>query len=245
MKVEVYIPDTLSEITLGQYQKYLKIQSENEDENFLAIKMIEIFCGLRGDTILSMKAKSIRDITTILSNMFNEKPPLVKEFKMGGVSYGFIPKLEDMSFGEYIDLDTYIGDVPNLHRAMGVLYRPIKLKDKQKYLIEDYKGEESDKMKDMPMDLCIKFYNFFLQFRDGLVESYAELFGGGGDGLSATANFGRKWGWYQSIFGLSQGDIRRFEDITKLNIHTCLYALTFMKEKAEVESNNIKSKFNR
>ena len=143
MKVEVYIPDTLSEITLGQYQKYLKIQSENEDENFLAIKMIEIFCGLRGDTILSMKAKSIRDITTILSNMFNEKPPLVKEFKMGGVSYGFIPKLEDMSFGEYIDLDTYIGDVPNLHRAMGVLYRPIKLKDKQKYLIEDYKGEES------------------------------------------------------------------------------------------------------
>ena len=161
MKVEVYIPDTLSEITLGQYQKYLKIQSENEDENFLAIKMIEIFCGLRGDTILSMKAKSIRDITTILSNMFNEKPPLVKEFKMGGVSYGFIPKLEDMSFGEYIDLDTYIGDVPNLHRAMGVLYRPIKLKDKQKYLIEDYKGEESDKMKDMPMDAVLSSIIFF------------------------------------------------------------------------------------
>ena len=54
-----------------------------------------------------------------------------------------------------------------------------------------------------------------------------------------------KWGWYQSLFGLSQGDIRRFEDITKLNIHTCLYALSFMKEKAEVESKNIKSKFNR
>ena len=161
MKVEVYIPDTLSEITLGQYQKYLKIQSKNKDENFLAIKMIEIFCGLRGDTILSMKAKSIRDITTILSNMFNEKPPLVKEFKMGGVSYGFIPKLEDMSFGEYIDLDTYIGDMDNIHRAMGVLYRPIKLKDKQKYLIEDYKGEESEKMKNMPMDAVLSSIIFF------------------------------------------------------------------------------------
>jgi hypothetical protein len=161
MKVEVYIPDTLSEITLGQYQKYLKIQSENEDENFLAIKMIEIFCGLRGDTILSMKAKSIRDITTILSNMFNEKPQLVKEFKMGKKTYGFIPKLEDMTFGEYVDLDTYIGDIPNLHRAMAVLYRPIKLKDKQKYLIEDYKGEESDKMKDMPMDAVLSSMIFF------------------------------------------------------------------------------------
>jgi hypothetical protein len=156
MKVEVYIPDTL-----GQYQKYLKIQSENEDENFLAIKMIEIFCGLRGDTIMSMKAKSIRDITAILTNMFNEKPKLVKEFKMGKKTYGFIPKLEDMSFGEYVDLDTYIGDMPNLHRAMGVLYRPIKLKDKEKYLIEDYKGEESEKMKNMPMDAVLSSIIFF------------------------------------------------------------------------------------
>ena len=161
MKVEVYIPDTLSEITLGQYQKYLKIQSENEDENFLAIKMIEIFCGLRGDTIMAMKAKSIKDITTILSNMFTEKPQLVKEFKMNGRTYGFIPKLEDMSFGEYIDLDTYIGDMDNLHRAMAVLYRPIKQKYDEKYLIEDYQGEESDIMKSMPMDAVLSSILFF------------------------------------------------------------------------------------
>ena len=161
MKVEVYIPDTLSEITLGQYQKYLKIQSENEDENFLAVKMIEIFCGLRGDTIMAMKAKSIKDITTILSNMFTEKPHLVKEFKMNGRTYGFIPKLEDMSFGEYIDLDTYIGDSDNLHRAMAVLYRPIKQKYEDKYLIEDYTGEESDIMKSMPMDAVLSSILFF------------------------------------------------------------------------------------
>ena len=127
MKVEVYIPDTFSEITLGQYQKYLKIQSENEDENFLAIKMIEIFCGLRGDTIMAMKANSIKDVTMILTDMFNEKPQLVKEFKIGR-TYGFIPKLEDMSFGEYIDLDTYIGDMDNLHRAMNVLIQTYKTK---------------------------------------------------------------------------------------------------------------------
>jgi hypothetical protein len=161
MKVEVYIPDTLSEITLGQYQKYLKIQEENEDENFLAMKMIEIFCGLRGDTIMAMKANSIKDITTILSEMFNEKPQLVKEFKMNGKTYGFIPKLEDMSFGEYIDLDTYIGDMENIHRAMGVLYRPIKQRHKDKYIIEDYQGEESDIMKSMPMDAVLSSILFF------------------------------------------------------------------------------------
>ena len=161
MKVKVNIPSTLSEITLGQYQKYLKIQDDNEDENFLAIKMIEIFCGLRGDTIMAMKAKSIKDITLILTQMFNEKPQLVKEFKMNGMTYGFIPKLEDMSFGEYIDLDTYIGDMDNIHRAMNVLYRPIKQKYQDKYLIEDYTGDDPEKMKDMPMDAVLSSILFF------------------------------------------------------------------------------------
>ena len=94
----------------------------------------------------------------------------------------------------------------------------------------------------MPMDAVLSSILFFYQFRDGLVESYAELFGGGsGDtNLAQHLTLGRKWGWYQSLFGLSQGDIRRFEDITKLNIHTCLYALSFMKEKAEVESKQYK-----
>jgi len=161
MKVEVYIPDTLSEITLDKYQRYLKIQEDNTDENFLAIKMIEIFCGLRGDTIMAMKAKSIKDITLILTQMFNEKPQLVKEFKLNGKTYGFIPKLEDMSFGEYIDLDTYIGDMDNIHRAMNVLYRPIKQKYQDKYLIEDYTGDDPEKMKQMPMDAVLSSILFF------------------------------------------------------------------------------------
>ena len=178
MKVEVYIPDTLSEITLGQYQKYLKIQENNEDENFLAIKMIEIFCGLRGDTIMAMKAKSIKDITMILTDMFNEKPQLVKEFKLNGKTYGFIPKLEDMSFGEYIDLVTYIGDMDNIHRAMNVLYRPIKQKYDDKYLIEDYTGDDPEKMKSMPMDAVLSsilfFYNLGMDLSQAMLNSLEE-----------------------------------------------------------------------
>jgi hypothetical protein len=161
MKVKVNIPNTLNEITLGQYQKYLKIQDNNEDENFLAMKMIEIFCGLRGDTIYAMKAKSIKDITGVLTEMFNDKPPLVKKFKMNNTEYGFIPMLEDMSFGEYVDLDTYIGDFENIHRAMAVLYRPVKQTHKEKYLIEDYIAEDNDIMKNMPMDAVLSSILFF------------------------------------------------------------------------------------
>jgi len=161
MNIEVLIPDSLSEINLEQYQKYLKIQDQNEDENFLAIKMIEIFCGIRGDVIMKMKASSIREITEILTKMFNEKPPLVREFTMKGKQYGFVPKLEDMSFGEYVDLDTYIGDNENMHRAMAVLYRPITQKHNDKYLIQEYEGEDTEVMKDMPMDAVLSSVIFF------------------------------------------------------------------------------------
>ena len=161
MKVEMYIPDTLSEITLGQYQKYLKYQKDNDDENFLAIKMIEVFCGLRNQTVRAMKAKSIRDITRILTDMFNEKPELVKQFQMKGITYGFMPDLENMSFGEYIDLDTFIGDHQNIHKAMAVLYRPITQSYKDKYTIEKYTGDKYEDMVHMPMDAVLGSILFF------------------------------------------------------------------------------------
>ena len=161
MKVEMYIPDTLSEITLAQYQKYIKYQKDNDDENFLAIKMIEVFCGLRNHTVRSMKAKSIRDICKILTDMFNEKPELVKQFEMKGITYGFVPDLENITFGEYIDLDTFIGDFENMHKAMAVLYRPITQKYKDKYLVEKYTADKFNQMVDMPMDAVFSSILFF------------------------------------------------------------------------------------
>ena len=86
---------------------------------------------------------------------------------------------------------------------------------------------------------------FFVQFRNRLIENYGGLFGNTADGqLDAGTNFSRKYGWYQSIFtALAQNDIRRLEDITKLNVHKCLYTLEYLKEKAEMEAKRIKKNF--
>jgi len=52
-----------------------------------------------------------------------------------------------------------------------------------------------------------------------------------------------KMGWYQSIYQLGQGDITRYNKITKLNLHECLMAIELKKDKAEANKKNIKSKF--
>lgn len=161
MKVEITIPDSLSEVTLDQYQRYLKIQENNQDEKFLASKMIEIFCGVKLSDTLKMKYADVDGICNILVDMFNEKPQLVTKFKMKGVEYGFIPKLDDISLGEYIDLDAFLGDWENMHRAMAVLYRPIESKYGDKYSIKEYEAGDGEVMKDMPLEAVISSIIFF------------------------------------------------------------------------------------
>lgn len=161
MKVDIEIPESLNEVTLDQYQRYLKIQDNNDDEKFLAVKMIEIFCGIRGDHVLLMRATDINSIVQILTEMLNDKPKLVHNFKMKGIQYGFIPKLDDMSFGEYIDLDTFIGDWENMHRAMNVLYRPVVNQYGDKYNIQDYDVDIAERLKDMPMSAVLGSIVFF------------------------------------------------------------------------------------
>ncbi len=161
MRVKLEIPTDLSEVKLHQYQKYLKIQENNSDDTFLASKMIEVFCGLDLKDAFKMKATDVYRITAILAEMFEQKPKLVQRFTMDGVEYGFIPNLDDMSLGEYIDLDTHLSDWQNMHLAMAVLYRPIKQKLKHKYLIADYEAKNQEKMKNMPMDAVLGSMVFF------------------------------------------------------------------------------------
>ena len=178
MKVDIEIPESLNEVTLDQYQRYLKIQEENEDEKFLAIKMIEIFCGIRGDHVLLMRATDINSIVQILTEMLNDKPKLVHNFKMKGTQYGFIPKLDDMSFGEYIDLDTFIGDWENMHRAMNVLYRPVVNQYGDKYNIQDYDVDIAERLKDMPMSAVlgsiVVFYNLGMDLSKAMLNYLTE-----------------------------------------------------------------------
>ena len=155
MKVELIIPSNLSEISLKQYQKFLKIQETNDDSYFLQCKMIEIFCNLDAKSARLLKLTDADRIVEIINNMFEAKPSLIRTFKIGGVEYGIIPDLDEMSLGEYIDLDTYIGDWQNMQIAMNVLYRPISKKIGDKYLINEYTLDAKEKLEEIPMDIVL------------------------------------------------------------------------------------------
>ena len=90
MKVELTVPSDLSEISLKQYQKFLKLQEKNEDSYFLQCKMIEIFCNLDAKNVRMLKVGDANKVVDVLNNMFEKKPDLTRTFKIDGVEYGMI-----------------------------------------------------------------------------------------------------------------------------------------------------------
>ena len=63
MRVEIEVPTSLEDITLEQYQKFDKVNTEdNKDSTFLLHKTVEIFCGLDLKDTLKIKYSSVSEI---------------------------------------------------------------------------------------------------------------------------------------------------------------------------------------
>lgn len=161
MKLNINIPSTLNEITLRQYKTFLNIQTTIKDEKFLSVKLIEIFCKIKPSDVMLLKVKDSEMISNSINKLFNNKPALVTRFKINNKEYGFHPQLDELTLGEYVDLDTYIGDWENMEKAMSVLYRPIIAKLKGKYTISEYEIGKEDDLLDMPMDAVLSSIFFF------------------------------------------------------------------------------------
>jgi hypothetical protein len=166
MKLKINVPNDLGEIKLSDYVKYLKVVEVNENDSnsdvFVHQKVLEIFCGVPLLDAVEYRMSDIRKVVAIITNTLNKQPDLVRTFKLGDTEFGFIPKLDDMTFGEYVDLDSNLGNWDNMYKAMAVLYRPIKQKVGDKYIIEDYKGDlYYDAMIHTPMDAVISSMVFF------------------------------------------------------------------------------------
>jgi len=177
MKLDLTIPTNITEIPLKHYQEFLKMRDNSNDEEFVAQKMIEIFCGIQLKDVVRMKLTSVNELVIHFNNIFSEKPKFKQRFKIGDIEFGFIPNLENISFGEYVDLDNYLAKWDDFHKAMAVMYRPIIRKHGDKYEIAEYTGasEFCDLMKFAPLDVAISSSVFFWTL--------------GSELLSATLNF--------------------------------------------------------
>jgi hypothetical protein len=175
--MKLIVPSSLEEISLSKYQRYLKefeySKSQKNQETYLGLKMIEIFCEVTEDQAKQIDSDSANKVIKILVDLLSVEQTLVESFNLGGINFGWIPKLDNLSFGEFLDVNNNIDNWEDIVIAMGVLYRPVTGRAKDgKYLIEKYEGDKYHEiLKEMPLNVVLGATVFFWNLGLDLVTS--------------------------------------------------------------------------
>lgn len=161
MNIDIIVPEGLQDITLEQYQKFLALKSK--DDMFLTQKAVEIFCNVPLILVDKMPYNTVQRLAKRVFSYFEGNPSLVKTKRLKKALYGFVPNLEDITLGEYVDLDSNVTDWKNMHKAMAVLYRPVVSEAGEYYEIEEYDGTDkySEQMKEMTLEVVLGALVFF------------------------------------------------------------------------------------
>jgi len=72
MEIQVKVPTSLNEIPLKHYVDFLNVQKGSNDEEFIAQKMIEIFCGIRLSDVANIKLTSLNEMVAHFTNLFSQ-----------------------------------------------------------------------------------------------------------------------------------------------------------------------------
>ena len=128
-----------------------------------------------------IKQLSLRDVAIIMGKVAEiqaeQDSSLKRIIKIEGKEYGFHPNLDDITLGEYADLETFIknGIEEHLPEVMAVLYRPVTEKTNSGvYTIEKYGGDltiRADKMKMMSAEQVQSALRFFFVLGNVLSET--------------------------------------------------------------------------
>ena len=171
----IEVPTCLNDIPLHKYLQFMQIDEEASD-TFKAKRMLHLFCGIDPRDFNNIKHQDVENLLFKVGNVLNSQPKFQRRFTLDGVEYGIIPNFDDMTFGEFVDLDTIKDYKKDLGLLMSILYRRVTEEKGERYLIEPYNGKFD--FRDMPSGVALGALVFFWTI--------------GKDCLSATQSYMKK-----------------------------------------------------
>ena len=171
--MKIQVPTHINDITLEQYQRFALINTEEQDKEFFMFKTIEIFCGVDIALVSKMRLSDAESISNEVLEVLQQNVPFTNKFELDGVKYGFIPDLQAISLGEFIDLEEGLSKDKDFHKAASVMFRPIVKEFGELYTIEGYEAntEMHHVMKQAPVGIISAAIVFFYNIAKELLKA--------------------------------------------------------------------------
>jgi hypothetical protein len=162
---EFKLINSWSDVTLSTWLSLIDFETGTKTE-----EATETIAALSDIPKKLIKELSLSDVAVIMSKVGElqqeQDTKLKRIIEINGVEYGFHPDLDSISLGEYADIEQFIknGIDSSLPELMAVLYRPIKLKKNDIYIIDSYDGDirlRAEEMKQMSAEQVQSALVFF------------------------------------------------------------------------------------
>jgi hypothetical protein len=182
MEINITIPESWQDVTIQQYLKFYNAMKPYDGAEEYSTKIVEVaayyLCNIDANTLNKLPLDTFNEIAKNIMELIlsGQKQELVKSFVLGDVKYGFINNLDQMTYGEYVDMVTYSKDsYENAALLCSILYRPIIEENKGTYKIEEYKGTNENQIElfyqKLTMDIVFGALAFFLNLQTDLLNS--------------------------------------------------------------------------
>lgn len=130
-----------SDITVGQYQEIMLVESDNEVRRF--IEQVAIIMDIDPEDIRNLPIGEYKTLQAKMS-FLKEDPEhtVVSRFEIDGVVYGLEPDFNLITAGVFLDSEQFQQDpTVNLHQTLALIYRPITKEVGDVYEIEPHQAK--------------------------------------------------------------------------------------------------------
>lgn len=134
-----------SDITVGQYQEMMMVQSDTEIGKF--IECIAIALDIDPQSIRDMPYKDYTSLQHKMSFIGIEpRKDIQKIIEIDAIRYGLEPDMSLITAGVFIDAEQFKQDaISNLHNTLALIYRPITKEVGDTYEIEPHQARGFEK----------------------------------------------------------------------------------------------------
>jgi hypothetical protein len=163
-------------INIENYAKIYKIKDLFSDDYFAA-KLLNILTGAPLEDLIEADYQEVDYLSAYAMSLIpmTKDIPFKDRFEINGVKYGFFPSWKELSFAEFVDMDTISTKKPEelldlLHILAAIMYRPIVTEKSEhdftieKYNVESMKERAELFKKELDVKYIIAAQFFFIKF---------------------------------------------------------------------------------